>query len=139
MATWLYQLSVVYFTPQQYRTEIWEGERWRWPVGDNPPKTEVPAPGDQICFYYAKTNNPEPGFYGWAIVLEWRTDSSSPLYFRPTSPSDHLKMDPWGDGAALALADSIRGKMPRKSLYQITPEDVPNLRQGVARWLARGV
>src|SRR5215217_934499 len=34
MAMWLYQLSQSKWTPNDYRVDIWEGERWRWEVGE---------------------------------------------------------------------------------------------------------
>ncbi len=87
------------------------------------PKNKVPAPGDSIFFYYGKTKGPskgtDPGFYGWAVVLEWRNDSHNQLHFRPTAPSDFLKMHPWSDKKALGLADGIRGKVKQGTLWLV--------------------
>ena len=108
MATWLYQLSANVWSPERFRLEIWEGERWHWPVGGKSSGGTWPQPGDSVVFFYAPTHGTDPGFYGWAAVLEWYEDSSSPLYFRPTAPSDRLKMDPWWDDEAKELALEIR-------------------------------
>jgi hypothetical protein len=97
---WLYQLSADLWGPERYRLKIWEGERWNWPVGGRSGGGHVPQPGDTVIFFYAPSGAEEPGFYGLAVVLEWYDVSSSPLYFRPTSPSDFLKMCPWWDDEA---------------------------------------
>ena len=94
MAMWLYQLSQNDWPPNNYRLEVWEGERWAWPVrrmtgGDDPPRE-----GDRVVFFYAPSRGSEAGFYGWAIVLDWREEERS-LYFRAVAPSDQLKMHPW--------------------------------------------
>lgn len=136
MTTWLYQLSPDLWGPERYRLEIWEGERWSWPVGGKSGGGEDPSPGDTVVFFYSPSRGTDPGFYGWAVVLEWFEESASPLYFRPTSPSDRLKMDPWWNEEAKALAEEIRGPMKQRTLWMIQEGLVPRLRQGIRAWLA---
>lgn len=136
MPTWLYQLSTDIWQPERYRLEIWEGERWNWPVGGKSGGGQKPQAGDTVVFFYAPSRATDPGFYGWAVVLEWFDKSSSPLYFRPTSPSDRLKMDPWWNDEAKELAEEIRGPMKQRTLWMIQEELVPRLRQGIRAWLA---
>jgi hypothetical protein len=136
MTTWLYQISPEQWSPERYRFEIWEGERWAWPVGSKSSGGELPEPGDVIVFFYSPTGGMDPGFYGWAVVLEWFPGSSTPLAFRPVAPSDHLKMHPWWDDEAIELADVIRGKMKRRTLWIVPEELVARLRQGITSWLA---
>jgi hypothetical protein len=136
MGMWLYQLSPRRWSPERYRLEIWEGEKWNWPVGDKPLPRDAPEPGDTVVFFYAPTGGKEPGFYGWAVVLEWYPDSESPLYFRPAAPSDHLKMHPWWNQTAASIADEIRGTMKQGTLWRITQPLAERLRLGVATWLA---
>ncbi len=119
MSMWLYQITHDVWPPSRFRIEIWEGERWRWPVGAMV-GTEMPAPGDRVVFYYAKTGAAEPGFYGWGVVIE---SYDKEMYFRPVRPTDELKMYPWWDDEAAELADLIRGKMKQRTLWPI-PEDL---------------
>jgi len=41
MSTWFYQLNQQLWSPERYRLEIWENERWSWGVGENA-STEEP-------------------------------------------------------------------------------------------------
>jgi hypothetical protein len=136
MSMWLYQLSTDLWGPERYRLEIWEGERWSWPVGVKATGGRVPTPGDTVVFFYAPSGGAEPGFYGWAIVLEWYPVSTSPLYFRPTAPSDFLKMVPWWNEEARKIADEIRGKMKQRTLWLVSPDLARAVRRGIADWLA---
>ncbi len=136
MATWLYQLSPKVWSPERYRLEVWEGEKWNWPAGEKPPSTDTPQPGDTVAFFYSPTGGKDPGFYGWAVVLEWYPESTSPLYFRPVAPSDHLKMHPWWDDAASTLADDIRGTVKQGTLWKIPDRLLPTLRTGIRKWLS---
>ncbi len=110
MGMWLYQIRHDVWPPSRFRIEIWEGERWRWPM-NSVAGGEDPEPGDRVVFYYAKTGATEPGFYGWAVVLEAYENE---LYFRAVRPTDELKMHPWWDARAEKLADRIRGKMKQR-------------------------
>ena len=136
MSTWLYQLATDVWSPERYRLEIWEGERWNWPVGRRSGDGELPKPGDTVVFFYSRSTGVDPGFYGWAVVLEWYELSSSQLYFRPTAPSDYLKMHPWWDDNAKRIADEVRGKMKQRTLWIIRPELVREIRIGIASWLS---
>ena len=137
MSMWLYQLSPNIWSPERYRLEIWEGERWNWPVGGRAGEGQIPKPGDTVVFFYAPYGGTEPGFYGWAVVLEWYAPSSNQLYFRPTAPSDSLKMFPWWDDEAERIANDIRGKMKQRTLWIVQPELAAQVRRGIATWFAR--
>jgi hypothetical protein len=132
---WLYQLSQAEWTPERYRLDIWEGERWRWPVRKIA-TSERPAPGDQVVFFFAKAGCPEPGFYGWAVVLQWEEEANQRLYFRPVAPSDHLKMCPWWDGAAEQIADQIRVPIPQGTLWRVPDQLAAAIGAGIAGWVA---
>jgi hypothetical protein len=134
---WLYQLSPSVWSPERYRLEIWEGERWNWPVGRTSGEGQVPKPGDTVVFFYAPSGGTDPGFYGWAVVLEWYEPSSNQLYFRPTAPSDALKMFPWWDDEAERMANDIRGKMKQRTLWIVQPELAVQVRRGISTWLRR--
>jgi len=139
MATWLYQINQQQWSPERYRVEIWEGERWYWPVGRitrGGQHAGDPQPGDTVVFFYAPSGGPDWGFYGWAIVLEWLDrEGEKGMYFRPVSPSDQLKMHPWRDKEAGALADEIRGAVKQGTMWRVQNHLVPGLRRGLATWL----
>jgi hypothetical protein len=130
---WLYQMDQAQWAPNSYRIDIWENERWSWPIGRRA-STDQPARGDRIVFFYAPSGGTEPGFYGWAIVLDLHNDDRG-MYFRPVSPSDHLKMHPWWDSEAKALADQIRGKVKQGTLWPVQENVATRLTAGITKWL----
>lgn len=95
-----------------------------------------PEPGDLLVTFFAPTGGTNPGFYGWAVVLEWLEEASSRLRFRPVPPSDTLKMCPWWNEEAAALADKIRGKMKQLTLWLIRDDLATQLRRGILTWVA---
>jgi hypothetical protein len=137
MSTWLYQIDQKSWSPERYRLEIWEGQDWAWPVGQKNPREREPKNGDTVVFFYAPTGGDDPGFYGWAVVLEWfELRSIKQLRFRPVAPSDHLKMHPWWNQQdASTLADKIRGKVKQGTLWLVPDTLVKELRFGISAWL----
>jgi hypothetical protein len=134
MSMWLYQINQQWWGPQRYRVEIWEDERWSWPVGRKIGAEEQPQPGDTVVFFYAPSGGTDAGFYGWAVITEWLADQDT-LYFRPVAPSNHLKMYPWWDTEAHELAEKIRGKVKQGTLWRI-PDDLSfQVRRGLTRWV----
>jgi hypothetical protein len=111
-----------------------ENERWRWRVGRKA-STGSPKPGDRVVFFYAKSSGNEPGFYGWAVVLDWHEDERG-MYFRPVAPSDHLKMHPWWDANAEGIADEIRGKFKQGTLWKVPDHLSPDISKGITAWLS---
>jgi hypothetical protein len=134
MSLWLYQINQTAWSPNRYRLEIWEGERWASPVGQAAWGGTTPQPGDIVVFFYAPAGGTDPGFYGWAVILEWLADSKE-LYFRPVAPSDQLKMRPWWSDAARTLADNIRGKMQQRTLWHVSEDLATELRGGLQSWV----
>src|SRR5712692_6467152 len=135
MTMWLYQMDQRQWPPNSYRIDIWENERWSWPIGRRATRDQ-PAPGDRIVFFYAPSGGAEPGFYGWAIVLDMHDDERG-MYFRPVTPSDHLKMHPWWDAEAKALADQVRGKVKQGTLWQVPDDVAAGISGGISTWLAK--
>lgn len=86
-----------------------------------------------MVFFYAPTGRADPGFYGWAVVLEWLREGGV-IYFRPVSPSDRLKMHPWWDEKAAELAERIRGRVKQGTLWRVPEDLVPELREGLVAW-----
>lgn len=90
-----------------------------------------------MVFFYAPSGGQDPGFYGWAIIMEWlELESTVELRFRPVSPSDHLKMHPWWNESASRLADAIRGKVKQGTLWLVPDDKVSELRSGITSWLS---
>ncbi len=131
---WLYQMDQRQWPPNSYRIDIWENERWTWPVGRKA-STDSPKPGDRVVFFYAPSGGIEPGFYGWALVLDWHEDERG-MYFRPVSPSDHLKMHPWWDTAAKEIADEVRGKVKQGTLWEVPDDLASAISAGITGWLS---
>ena len=132
---WLYQMDQRQWPPNSYRLDIWERERWTWPVGRKA-STGSPKPGDRVVFFYAPSGGIEPGFYGWAVVLDWHEDERG-MYFRPVAPSDHLKMHPWWDTAAKDIADGVRGKVKQGTLWEVAEDLSAHISAGITAWLNR--
>src|SRR5207253_6918457 len=82
------------------------------------------------------TGGIEPGFYGWALVLDWHEDERG-MYFRPVAPSDHLKMHPWWDDAAKDIADKVRGKVKQGTLWEVPEDLAADISAGITAWLNR--
>lgn len=141
MSTWLYQMSPKVWSPSQYRLDIWEGERWAWPVGAMSGQGKKPEPGDLLVTFFTKGNGTDPGFYGWAVILDWLNEAGDQLRFRPVAPSDSLKMCPWWDDEASSIADKIRGNMKQRTLWLVEDDLSTQLRHGILTWVAgrRGV
>ena len=96
MAVWFYNLSQEEWEhPERYRFDIWENERWKWDLDDKK-VTGDPKSGDTVLFYFGGKGG-EPGFYGWAVILQDRTKNLADYTFALVAPSDQLKMRPWGD------------------------------------------
>jgi hypothetical protein len=135
MSMWLYQINQQWWEPQRYRVEIWEHERWTWPVRRKVGASENPQSGDTVVFFYAPIGGHDPGFYGWAVITEWLPgEGQDEMYFRPVAPSDHLKMHPWWDSDARHLADQIRGKVKQGTLWKITEDLSASMRMGITKW-----
>lgn len=136
MAMWLYQMDQQRWPPNSCRIDIWENERWTWRVGSKR-STDSPKAGDRVVFFYARAGGIEPGFYGWAIVVDWRQDEEGQrIYFRPVVPSDHLKMHPWWDDTAEDIADEVRGKVKQGTLWKVPDGLAKQISAGITAWLS---
>lgn len=124
------------WAPQNYRLDIWENERWCWPVGRAVGIKNPPVPGDKVVLFYAQIGGIEPGIYGWAIVLQWVEGDSRQLYFRPVAPSDQLKMYPWWDSEAKKIVDEIRGPVKKGNVWPISDDVMSRIGKGIATWLS---
>jgi hypothetical protein len=134
MGMWVYQLSERYYRPGLFRTEIWENQRWHWQFGRKTGKANTsPVAGDTVVFFYAPTGCKEPGFYGWGVID--RCDSDV-IYFTPTTPTNHLKMDPWNNDEATLVIGEIRHSTNQATLFPVPAKTIPKIRRGIKKWLS---
>ena len=136
MSVWIYQLNQKNWPPETFRYEIWEGRNWSWGYGKKIGAAQ-PAAGDTLVFFYAPRGGKVPGIYGWAVV-ERCDEESRIVYFRPTAPTDHLKMDPWWDEEVKKVTEDIRGPVPQATLFQVQERNICKIQQGIKNWLSCG-
>jgi len=133
MSMWIYQLNQENWSPEIFRYEIWEQQRWSWPYGKKV-GDDNPAPGDTLVFFYAPRGGNEPGIYGWAVIERWDGESKT-VYFIPATPTDYLKMDPWWDEDAKKILNEIRGRMKQATLFLVPKDKVFAIRHGIKKSL----
>ena len=135
MAVWLYQMSADNYSIEEYRAEVWEREWVKWPTGN--PRTESGckvSPGDTVVLFFVRTGTKEPGIYGWGVVTHYKEDKGL-FSFRPTSPSDYLKMNPVWDDDVSNLVDAIRGPMKVVSMWEMSAEHTAKMRSRIHDWI----
>lgn len=135
MAVWLYQMSADGYSPEEYRETVWEGEVTRWPAGNVRTSSRIKiSPGDILIFAFAKTGTREPGLYGWGVVLKYKEEAGN-IYFRPSRPSDYLKMNPIWDNEVSNMLDKIRGSMKQGTMWEVTSDDATNIKRKIHSWI----
>ncbi len=138
MSYWFYQLNQQRWEPGRFRIEVWENEPWSWTVGRAILEGEEPRAGDSVAFFYAPTGGDDPGFFAWAVVLEWYKDHDGEQHisFRPAAPANHLKMHPWWNDEARTIADEVRGRMMKRTLWLVPDELWKRIREGITGWVS---
>jgi hypothetical protein len=130
MAHWLYQMSTDYYSHERYRTEVWEGTPvTNWTIGESKRKPTDVQLGDIVIPFFARTGAHDPGIYGWGIITFF---DGEVINFRPTSPSDYLKMNSLWDKEVSDIIDEIRDGMPQGTMYEMTNGRLRELRQKIA-------
>ena len=118
------------YSHERYRTEVWEGNLvTNWGIGESKRKPKEVPLGDMVILFFAKTGAVNPGIYGWGIITLFDKEV---IDFRPTSPSDYLKMNPLWDGEISDIIDQIRGRMPEGTMWKVDDETLEQLRQKIA-------
>jgi hypothetical protein len=59
------------------------------------------------------------------------------MYFRPVSPSDHLKMDPWWNKEVGVIADKVRGTVKQGTMWPVRDDLAREISAGITAWLTR--
>lgn len=140
MSVWLYQMSQQEWSPERFRFDVWENERWKWMLrhddGDNMRilGSERPQPGDTVIYFFAEKDCPEPGFYGWGVVLTEWSENARELYFRPAAPTDQLKMRPWWNDEAKKLSNEIRNPS-QGTLRRLSLTDAQRIQKEIFAWV----
>lgn len=130
MACWLYQMNAKLYSHERYRIEVWEGNHvTNWSIGESKRKPKEVPVGDMIILFFVKTGAVNPGIYGWGIITLFDKEV---INFRPTSPSDYLKMNPLWDEEISNIIDQIRGGMPEGTMWKVDDGILEQLRQKIA-------
>jgi hypothetical protein len=117
-----------------FRYEVLENQRWHWHYGNVRGK-ERPEAGDVVVFFYAPSRGNDPGVYGWAVIERCHSEYKI-LYFIPSPPTNHLKMDPWWDEDVKKVAAKIRGGSPQGTLFPVDKSHIPTIRNGIRKWFS---
>lgn len=130
MAHWLYQMSTEYYSHERYRTEVWEGTTvTNWGIGESKRKPTEIQPGEIVILFFARTGAYDPGIFGWGIITLFDKEV---INFRPSSPSDYLKMNPLWDNEIKSITDEIRGGMPQGTMYEVDSVILGQIRKKIA-------
>ena len=128
-------MSAESYSIQEYRKEIWEGEIIKWPTGKVRTESgERLAEGDTIIFVFVKTGTHEAGIYGWGILTDLKKEKEL-IFFRPTYPSDYLKMNPIWDDEISSLLDAIRGSVKVGTMWKISTDHAAKIRGKIHTWM----
>jgi len=130
MACWLYQMRADQYSHERYRTEVWEGNLvTNWSIGESKRKPKEVQFGDTVILFFARTGADEPGIYGWGVITLFDKEV---IDFRPTPPSDYLKMNPVPEKEITKIIDKIRAGMPEGTIFPVDKEELKHLRQIIA-------
>jgi hypothetical protein len=129
MGYWLHQLSSNIWPSGDYKVEVWEKEATNWMIGRKVPKDNSPKTGDTMIMYYAPANEPDPGIYGWALVIRF---DDREIRFIPMPPSDYLKMNPVWDDEVKNIIGQVRGRTAVGTLWEIEDSLFKQLRKKIA-------
>ena len=132
MACWLYQINAKDWWPlERYRTEVWEGQLvTNWTNGEATRRPKDVLPGDTIVLYLVKTGTDEPGIYGWGIITSFHKEEF--IDFRPSPPSDYLKMNPVPEEEVRGIIREIRGDFNALAMFKVNDKQYRELRQKIA-------
>jgi hypothetical protein len=132
MAYWLYQMSSNDWPSGEYKVEVWEAEHTNWQIHRKVPGNKSPETGDTVILFYAPAGESDPGIYGWAVVIRF---DGIEIRFKPSSPSDYMKMNPVWDDDVKNIINRIRGRVAQGTLWEIEESLFKQLRQKIVAHL----
>jgi hypothetical protein len=132
MAYWLYQMSSKDWSSNLYRLEVWESEHTNWQIHRKVPADKTPEAGDTMVLFYAPAGENDPGIYGWAVVIRF---DGIEIRFKPSSPSDYMKMKPVWDNEVKNIINQIRGRVAQGTVWEIEESLFKQLRQKIVAHL----
>ncbi len=131
MAIWLYQMSLKQWTPKKCRLAVQEGKTLVWTVGQirHRGQGDVVA-GDTIVLFFCKTNNSEPGIYGWGKVMDFTDNGSNRRWvtFVVKPPSNRLKGNPCWNHQVDKLIATVHENMPQATLFGASKKEFSHIR-----------
>lgn len=132
MACWLYQINAKKGESRElYRTEAWEGQLvTNWTIGEGTNKPKDISPGDIIVLSFVKAGTDDPGIYGWGIITSFHKGES--IDFRPSPPSDYLKMNPVPEKNVRGIIREITGHFCALAMFIVNDKEFRELRQKIA-------
>ncbi len=128
MTMWLYQVNPEFWTVEDYRYDSWEGEVNEWMHG-NINGDVYPQRGDILLIWFDQGTTDEAGLYGWGIVMDLDTLEKS-IAFRPTFPSDLLKMSPITEEKLVKLIE-----FPIGTMWPLSLEDEKDIKEMIYDWI----
>src|SRR5262245_58913811 len=112
---WLYQMSAELWPERRYRQRIWESSSAIWPTGRIAGSFDLQE-GDRLMCFYAPSGSEAPGICGWGVITHLYAEYEQ-FEWRPTPPSDLLKMKPLYDDAIYDAVKTIRGGFPQGTMW----------------------
>jgi hypothetical protein len=130
MACWLYQINAENWSCERYRNEVWEGQLvTNWTLGEAKRRPKEVKSGDMVILFFVKAGTHDPGIYGWGIITSFYKEY---IDFRPSPPSDYLKMNPVPLEEVNGIIRKIRGRFAQMAMFKVKDEEFQELRQKVA-------
>jgi hypothetical protein len=121
MTVWLYQMNAErplengsFYTPDNYREDIEEGDYLEWLTREIRPREIEPKAGDTIIYWFVAAGTDDPGLYGLGVIFDcyncpqYNTEYNC-IYHLPVFPSEILSDDPIYDDEVQEIVDEIRG------------------------------
>jgi hypothetical protein len=130
---WLYQMSDEVWPEAQFRAAVWEGTTIYWPIGLVRDTDARPVPGERVVCWYAPTGSELPGLVGWGVVLGF-SEARDELVWRPSPPTDAVKMCPIFDDDLKEHVDNVRGGFPRATMWPVTVTEARYLAHRIRTW-----
>ena len=130
---WLYQMSSSWWSPEEYRLTVWEGQVVRWPTARvRWGKQQNIHAGDLLLLFFCPTGTEDWGIYGCGIINRYN-EVREEISFQVLPPSDYLKMSPCADDQLYEMVRKIRkgkqGSDPERwTMYDMSFEHLEDLR-----------
>jgi hypothetical protein len=130
---WLYQMSADEWPESQFRASVWESSTIYWPTGSVRDTDARPVPGERMVCWYAPSGAELPGLVGWGVVLGFSSERNE-IVWRPSPPTDAVKMCPIFDDELKSHIDVVRGGFPRATMWPVSVKEANYLATRIRTW-----